>query len=150
MFTRRGLVEIDMLKHRHLPTHTEEKLLEDALEAGAEDIEEEEEDDEEGHTHTQEGGEATRGEKITRVYCEPAALAEVRKGLEERGWTPSLVEFSYIPKEYVEVKMPEEEEGGKGGGGGGEKEAGLQLANLLDMMEDDPDVIQVSHNAKFV
>lgn len=67
-----------------------EKLLEDALEAGADDVEEEE-----GEEDEEEEGD---GGKIVRVYCQPSALAEARKGLEARGWTPSLVQFSYVPK----------------------------------------------------
>ena len=138
MFVRRGLVEVP--EEGREAGRGEEALLEDALEAGAEDVEEDEE--EEGE---EEGEEEPR---VTRVYCDPAALAGVRKGLEERGWTPSLVQFSYVPTTWVEVEVEEEE--GKEKGKVAVVTPGQQLLTLLDALEEDPDVQNVFHNARLV
>jgi len=116
----------------------------DALEAGAEDVEEDVEEDEE----EEEGEEGEEEARVTRVYCEPAALAGVRKGLEERGWTPSLVQFSYVPTTWVEVEVEEEE--GKEKGKVAVVTPGQHLLTLLDALEEDPDVQNVFHNARFV
>ena len=139
MFVRRGLVEIP--EGGREGGRGEEALLEDALEAGAEDVEEGEEEEEEG----EEGEEEPR---VTRVYCEPAALAGVRKGLEERGWAPSLVQFSYVPTTWVEVEVEEEE--GKEKGKVPVLTPGQQLLTLLDALEEDPDVQNVFHNARLI
>ena len=102
---------------------------------------EEDEEEEEGEDGEEEA-------RVTRVYCEPAALAGVRKGLEERGWTPSLVQFSYVPTTWVEVEVEEEE--GKEKGKVAVVTPGQHLLTLLDALEEDPDVQNVFHNARFV
>ena len=134
-----------------------EKLLEDALEAGAEDVEEDDDDEEEAEEVSTRGGSVTLSlharvpthpiinthvqqpavAKVARVYCEPAALAEVRRGLESAGWAPSLVQFSYVPKDYVDVQEAADGEG-------------PALIALLDALEEDPDVQNVFHNARLV
>ncbi len=139
MFLRRGLVEIP--EEGREEGRGEEALLEDALEAGAEDVEGDQEE---------EGEEGEEEPRVTRVYCEPAALAGVRKGLEERGWTPSLVHFVYVPTTWVDVKIDEEEGKEKEKGKMAVVSPGQQLLTLLDALEEDPDVQNVFHNARLV
>lgn len=135
MFVRKGVVEVEGGREGEKEGGKEgEALWEDALEVGAEDVEED------GGEDGEEGG------MVARVVCEPSALAEVSKGLEMRGWRPSLVQFSFLPTTTVEVEVEGEE---KGGGEGGAK-VGQQLIGLLGALEDDPDVQNVFHNATFV
>ncbi|KAM3574646.1 hypothetical protein VYU27_003465 [Nannochloropsis oceanica] len=139
MFVRRGLVEIP--EEGREKGRGEEALLDDALEAGAEDVEgDPEEEWEEGEDEP----------RVTRVYCEPGALAGVRKGLEERGWRPSLVQFAYVPTTWVEVEVEEEEGKEREKGKVAVVSPGQQLLTLLEALEEDPDVQNVFHNARLI
>ena len=64
----------------------EEQLMEVALEAGAEDIEED----------------AEAG--CTIVSCEPAAFGAVQQALEAAGLTPQVAEISWIPENSIAVE----------------------------------------------
>lgn len=44
------------------------------------------------------GGDEKAPERVARVYCDPSELAVVCKGLQDAGWAPGLVQFSYVPK----------------------------------------------------
>lgn len=64
-------------------------------------------------------------------YCEVADLMAIRKALEDQQLTVSATEIIYRPKDTVEVPSDKEE----------------LLRELLDVLEDDPDIQDVYHNA---
>jgi len=66
------------------------------------------------------------------VYCPPQELASLKKGLEDAGFHVGMVELVYHPKSLVELCSDED---------------GEKLATLLEALEDDPDVQNVSHSA---
>jgi YebC/PmpR family DNA-binding regulatory protein len=87
MFNRMGVIEA---------THLETKLdlEESAIEAGAQNVErlEEPQKDEDGKTLL--GG---------RFFTEPTDLDSVRNALLHAGWTVTVAELSYLPKNTVEL-----------------------------------------------
>ncbi|MBI2411681.1 MAG: YebC/PmpR family DNA-binding transcriptional regulator [Deltaproteobacteria bacterium] len=79
MFEKKGLFTFDM------GSVTEEKLMEAALEAGAEDVVTNQED------------------SVYEVYTDPVDFAKVRGAFESAGLKPSSADISMIPKTTVKV-----------------------------------------------
>lgn len=79
MFEKKGLFTFDM------GSFTEERLMEAALEAGAEDVVTNQED------------------SVYEVYTDPADFAKVRGAFESAGIKPSSADISMIPKTTVKV-----------------------------------------------
>lgn len=82
MFAQKGLIIIDM------EGKTEDKVMEDALEAGADDI--------------------TFEEEIAEIVTEPADLRDVREALEKMGYDFISAELAYIPDNYTRLDDPEQ------------------------------------------
>jgi len=83
MFERRGVLSVT---GKNLD---EEKLMETAIEGGADDLVQ---DGEDGYT----------------VYCDPSALSEVKEALKSKGYTVGGTELSMVPKNSVEIAKKED------------------------------------------
>ncbi len=83
MFERRGILTVSGKKL------DEEKLMEVALEGGADDLVP---DGEEGYT----------------VYCQPSEISGVREALKAKGYVVGSAEMSMVPKTSVEISKKEE------------------------------------------
>jgi YebC/PmpR family DNA-binding regulatory protein len=83
MFERRGVLNVAG------KSLDEEKLMEAAIEGGADDLVP---DGEEGYT----------------VYCDPSALSEVKEALKSQGYEVGTAEVSLVPKNLVEVSRKED------------------------------------------
>ena len=78
LFEKRGVLEVER------DGRDTDLLLEAALEAGADDVEE--------------------GPEVVEIVCDPSALESVRIALEERGFPPTRAEVSYQPSTTVELE----------------------------------------------
>ena len=67
---------------------------------------------------------------VWQVTCEPTALARVRSGLEEAGFTVGSAEIRMVPKTLTAV----------------DEETARKLLRLADTLEDDDDVQEVFFN----
>jgi len=83
MFERRGVLSVT---GKNLD---EEKLMEVAIEGGADDLVQ---DGEDGYT----------------VYCDPSALSEVKEALKSNGYAVGGTELSMVPKTSVEIAKKED------------------------------------------
>ncbi len=83
MFERRGVLSVT---GKNLD---EEKLMEVAIEGGADDLVQ---DGEDGYT----------------VYCDPSALSEVKEALKSKGYAVGGTELSMVPKTSVEIAKKED------------------------------------------
>ncbi len=84
IFHRKGLITVDA------ETTTEEKLMEPALEAGAEDI--------------------VLEEGVFEVYTDQSSLDEVREALEDAGITPLSAEITMKPQNTIKLEGKEAEQ----------------------------------------
>lgn len=103
LFTRKGLIEVEQGE--------EEKVMEAALEAGAEDVE-------------------NQGEGYFLVECDPDSVQDVREAIEAAGVKVTSSSTPLVPATRVKLAGKELE----------------QCHKLLDMLEDNEDVAEVSSN----
>lgn len=82
MFAQKGVVVIDM------DGKSEDSVMEDAIEAGADDISFE--------------------EGIAEIVTEPAGLRGVREALEAKGYAFISAELAYIPANYTRLEDPDQ------------------------------------------
>ena len=82
MFTQKGLIVIEK------EDNDEDKLMEDALEAGAEDFSAEEAD-------------------VYEIYTEPSDFGTVMEALESKGYEFVSADVSMIPSTYTKLEDPE-------------------------------------------
>ncbi|HNT35827.1 MAG TPA: YebC/PmpR family DNA-binding transcriptional regulator [bacterium] len=104
LFERRGLVTIEA------ENKDEDAVLDDALELGAEDV--------------------SREGNIYEIYTAPADVAEIRQGLETKGYTVDESKISMIPKTTQKLERKEAE----------------QMLKLMESLEDHDDVQNVFSN----
>lgn len=105
MFTEKGVIAIEKAGL------SEDKLMDDALDAGAVDC--------------------NSDDEVFEVFTDPFELANVRKALEEKGYTFLSVEVERLPSNFTRIESPDDRE---------------KMRNLIDMIEDDDDVQNVWHN----
>ena len=105
-FSRQGLITIKADKVE------EDRLLELALEAGAEDVRNE-------------------GE-VFEVVTTPTAFLNVKAALEKSGIASEAAEITYVPSSTIAI----------------DAEAGQRILRLVEALEDNDDVQNVSHNAE--
>ncbi|MBQ1950437.1 MAG: YebC/PmpR family DNA-binding transcriptional regulator [Clostridia bacterium] len=105
MFNQKGklLIEADGLD--------EDKVMEDALEAGASDF--------------------AADEEVFDITTEPEDFSAVRDDLESKGYTFVAAELEMVPDMFSTIEDPA---------------AALNMAKLLDLLEDNDDVQNVWHN----
>lgn len=104
IFERRGLVTIDA------EDKDEDVVLDDALELGAEDV--------------------SREGNMYEIYAAPNDVAEIRQGLESKGYTVDESKVSMIPKTTQKLEGKEAE----------------QMLKLMEALEDHDDVQNVFSN----
>ena len=107
MFDKRGVMIFDSEKY------TEDQLLEIGLEAGAEDV--------------------IAEDGSLEVHCAPEDFSAVQKAFEDAEFEVTSSELSYVPKNLVEVDVPNAK----------------KLMNLMEKLEDNEDVQNVHVNADF-
>ncbi|WP_085508996.1 YebC/PmpR family DNA-binding transcriptional regulator [Thalassobacillus devorans] len=106
MFDRKGYLVIERSAHNV----EEDDLMLEVIEAGAEELE--------------------TNEETFEIYTEPESFSEVKKKLEQSGYTFETAEISMFPQTYTPL---------------GEKETEKML-NLIDTLEDNDDVQDIYHN----
>ena len=72
-----------------------------------------------------------RGDDVVEVTCSPDAFSDVRQKLEEKGYTFISAEVEMVPSTTTPITDPD---------------AQVQMAKLLDALDDDDDVQNVWHN----
>ncbi len=82
LFNKKGIIVIDKVGR------DEDKVMEDALECGAEDF--------------------YADEEVFEITTDPASFSEVRSGLEERGYSFLSAQVEFVPETYVDVKDEED------------------------------------------
>ncbi|CAO3620001.1 unnamed protein product [Cunninghamella blakesleeana] len=110
--------------------HTLEQMMDEAIEAGAEDIEEnveEEEDDDDSNNETNQ-----KKEELVEITCDFTELNNISKYLSSKQYEIRQMEATYIPQTLMEVSDPELIE---------------SITKCLDDMENLDDVVKVYTNA---
>lgn len=105
IFNKKGIIVIER------SGKNEDKVMEDALECGAEDF--------------------YSDEEIFEVTTDPADFSEVRRQLEERGYTFLSAQVEFVPETYAAITNEEDK---------------MKMEKLLSMLEDNDDVQNVWHN----
>ena len=82
MFSSKGVIDISAVDEYGDKVVDADKLMEDALEAGAEDFSEEE-------------------DNILEITCEPDDLDAIKQDLEAKGYTFASAEVCQVPSTYV-------------------------------------------------
>lgn len=68
-----------------------------------------------------------------KIFSKPSDLHLVRKALDEKGVSPSLMEFVYIPNSYTELNEEDTE----------------KLLEMLELFDEDCDIQNVFHSAQW-
>lgn len=107
LFTEKGVIIIDNEEQKY----SEEKIMEDCMEAGADDFD--------------------FSEDIVEITTDPTMFREVREALEAKGYTFIEADIQKIPSTTSKIEDPELIE---------------KMQKLLDLLDDNEDVQEVSHN----
>ncbi|MDR2606363.1 MAG: YebC/PmpR family DNA-binding transcriptional regulator [Oscillospiraceae bacterium] len=112
-FDRKGVMLIPVEKL------SEDKVMEDALDAGASDFALSEYTNDDGDTID-----------AFEILTDPESFGDVRDALESKGYKFAAAQIEMVPQNYTELS----------------EEDSLKLQKLLDMLEDNDDVQNVWHN----
>jgi transcriptional/translational regulatory protein YebC/TACO1 len=73
--------------------------------------------------------------RLAQVMCEATDLAKVRQGLASGGFPAAVAELVWVPKDHSDL-LPG-------------SDAAKQFEDLLSVLDDNADVQQVFHNARY-
>ncbi|WP_018661023.1 YebC/PmpR family DNA-binding transcriptional regulator [Heyndrickxia acidiproducens] len=108
LFDRKGYLVIE---RENLDIDEDDMLLQ-AIEAGAEEME--------------------TSDEVFEIYTEPESFMEVKKNLENSGFTFVTAEITMVPQTYITL----------------DEEQSDKMERLLDRLEDDDDVQNIYHNVE--
>lgn len=106
--------------------------MDEAIEAGAEDIEEYENDENDNNDEDSETNNNTQKEELVEITCDFTELNNISKYLTSKNYEIRQMEATYIPQSLMEISDPELIE---------------SVTKCLDDMENLDDVVKVYTNA---